>query len=74
MIIHRKPSKMKNKILPSCLHGNYGDNLGEFSNTSYGVVGAERVNSCFKLLFIVELCGIGHNTAGKPLSAAFWCR
>ena len=35
---------MKNKRLPSCLQGNYGDSLGEFCNTSYGVVGAERVN------------------------------
>ena len=39
MIIHRKLSKMKNKILPTC----YGNNFGEFSNTSYGVVRAERV-------------------------------
>ena len=44
MIIHRKVSKMKNKIFPTCLQGNYGNSLGEFSNTSYGVVGAERVN------------------------------
>ena len=43
MIIHRKLSKMKNKILPTCLQGNCGDSLGEFSNTSYGIVGAERV-------------------------------
>ena len=37
---------IKNKILPTSLQGNYGDSLGEFSNTSYhyGVVGAERVN------------------------------
>ena len=34
---------MKNKILPTCLQGNYGDSLGEFSNTSYGVVVAESV-------------------------------
>ena len=34
---------MKNKILPTCLQGNYGDSLGEFSNTSCGVVGVERV-------------------------------
>ena len=37
MIIHRKLSKMKNKILPTCLQGNYGDSLGEFSNTLYGI-------------------------------------
>ena len=44
MIIHRKLFKMKHKILPTCLQGNYGNSLGEFSNTSYGVIGAERVN------------------------------
>ena len=43
MIIHRKLSKMKNKILPTCLQENYGDSLGEISNTSYGVVGADSV-------------------------------
>ena len=43
LIIHRKLSKMKNKILPTCLQGNYRNSLGEFSNTSYGVVGAERI-------------------------------
>ena len=48
MIIHRKLSKMKNKILPTCLQGNYEDSLGEFGNTSYGVVGTERVNTYFE--------------------------
>ena len=32
--------KMKYKILLTCLQGNYRDSL-EFSNTSYGVFGAE---------------------------------
>ena len=45
MIIRKKVSKMKNKILPICLRGNYGDSLGEFSNKSYGVVGAESVKA-----------------------------
>ena len=45
MIIHRCFSKMKNKILLTCLQGNYRDSLGEFSNKSYGVFGAERVNT-----------------------------
>ena len=44
MIIHRKPSKMKDTILPTYLKGNYGDSLGEFSNTSYGTVLAEGLN------------------------------
>ena len=43
MIIQSNLSKMKNKILPTCLQENYRDSLGDFSNTSYGVVGAERV-------------------------------
>ena len=45
MIIHCNLSQMKNKILPTCLQGNYRDTLGEFRNTSYGVLGAERVNT-----------------------------
>ena len=32
LIIHSNLSKMKNKILPTCLQGNYRDSLGEFSN------------------------------------------
>ena len=46
MIICRSLSqcKMRNKILPTYLQGNYRDNLGEFSNTSDGVFWAERVN------------------------------
>ena len=30
MIKQRKLSKMKNKILPTCLQRNYEDSLGEF--------------------------------------------
>ena len=37
MIFHSNLSKIKDKILPTCLQGNYRDSLGEFSNTSYGV-------------------------------------
>ena len=43
MIKQRKLSKMKNKILPTCLQGNYEDSLGEFSIALYGAVGTERV-------------------------------
>ena len=32
------------KILSTCLQGNYRDSIGEFSNASCGVLGAERVN------------------------------
>ena len=35
---------MKSYILPNCLKGKYGYHLGEFSNTSFVVFGAERVN------------------------------
>ena len=34
---------MKNKILPTCLQGNYGDSLGELSKMSYGIAGAKNV-------------------------------
>ena len=43
MIINSNLSKMRNKILPTCLQGNYRDSLREFSNTSYGVFESERV-------------------------------
>ena len=33
MIIHSDLSKMKSIILPTCLEGNYRDNLGEFNKT-----------------------------------------
>ena len=32
LIIHTNLSKMKNKILPTCVKGNYRDSLGEFSD------------------------------------------
>ena len=32
IIIHSNLSKMKNKILPICLQGNYRDSLGGFNN------------------------------------------
>ena len=38
IIIHSNLSKMKIKILPACLQGNYRDSLGEFSNMSDGVL------------------------------------
>ena len=48
MIIRSNLSKMKNKTLPTFLQGNYRESSGEFSNTSHGVFGAERVNvPCF---------------------------
>ena len=43
MIIHSNFSKMKNKIRLTYLQGNNKDSLGEFSNTSYGKFGVERV-------------------------------
>ena len=35
--IHSNLAKIKNKILPTSLQGNYRDSLGEFSSTSCGV-------------------------------------
>ena len=55
MIIHRKLSKMKNKILPTCLQGNYGDSLGEFIKRSYGVVGVERVLKIKIALMLISI-------------------
>ena len=44
MIKQSNVSKIKDKILPTCLQGNYRHSLGEFSNMSRGVFGAERHN------------------------------
>ena len=55
MIIHSSISKMENKILPTCLEGNYRDSLGEFSKTSYSVFGAERVKYLDMQLSAVEM-------------------
>ena len=52
MIINSNFIKTINKILPTFLQGCYGDNLEEFSNTSYGVFEAERITF---LLYIVRL-------------------
>ena len=62
---------MKNKPLPTCLQGNYGDSLGEFSSTSYGVVGAERVNVGSLPVFITarvdnEPCSIRDRPVSSP--------
>ena len=35
--IHSTLSKIKKKIVPTCLQGNYRGSLGEFGNTSYGL-------------------------------------
>ena len=42
--------KLKSQILPNCLHRKYGTQLGEFTNTSFVVFGAERV----KLIYALE--------------------
>ena len=55
MIIHSNLSKMKNKILSTCLQGNYGDRLGEFINRSYGVVGVEKVLKIKIALMLISI-------------------
>ena len=45
LIIYSNLSKMKNNLVPTCLQRNYRDSLGEFSNTSYGVFGADTVKN-----------------------------
>ena len=42
MIVHSNVSNMKNKVLPTFLQGKCRDSLGEFSNTSYGVLGVNK--------------------------------
>ena len=46
MIIHNNLSKMKKKILPSRLQGNYRGSLEEFSITSYGCLGPRGLINC----------------------------
>ena len=52
MIRHRNLFEMKNKLLLTCVQGNYRDSLGEFSNRSCGALGAERFKlfsvACFR--------------------------
>ena len=50
MIIHSNLAEMKNKILPTCLQGNYRDSLGELNSTSYTVLWAERVYTVHLLI------------------------
>ena len=38
MIVYSNLSKMENKILPTCLEGNYRDSLGEFTEQLLNVV------------------------------------
>ena len=60
LIIHSNVSKMTSKISPACLRGNYRDSLGEFSNTPYGVFGAERVKGAISCDFILQQCFINN--------------
>ena len=68
MITHRKLSEMKNKILPTCLQENCGDSLGEFLNTSYGEVEAERVKLLAIFSFFLSLHNILTGTLDGSLS------
>ena len=45
MIIHSKVSKLKDKILRTCLQGNFKDSSREFSKMSYGLFGVDRVKT-----------------------------
>ena len=76
MIVHCNLSEMKNKILPTCLQGNYRDSLGEFSNTSYGVCWAEKVEHIDRVFmkfkspdyhFTVQVPSRGHIQCGRAL-------
>ena len=48
--------KMKNKILPTCLQGNYRDSLVEFNNTSHGV-GREGLTETITGNYLVGFVG-----------------
>ena len=56
MIIHSILSKIKNKVLPISLQGNYRDRLEKLSSTSYGLFGAERVSILWRFLFSLKKC------------------
>ena len=48
MIIRCNLPKMKNRVLPTFLQGNYRDSLGELSNTSLrGVFGLRGLNQSY---------------------------
>ena len=53
MIIHSNLFRIKTKFSQPVFQGNYRDSLGEFSNASYAVFGAERVN-CLFLSFLQD--------------------
>ena len=61
MIIHSNLSEMKNKILPTCLQGNYRNSLGEFRNISNGAPRpmAERTYACSPEPALVQTAGGG---------------
>ena len=61
MIIYSNLAKMEKQILSSCLQGSYRDSLGEFSNASYGVFRAERVNVLSRKQKLVKLQIYGIN-------------
>ena len=68
MIIHIYLSKIKNKNdPPTFLQGSYGENLGEFSNTSYGVFEAERLRKT--LTSFVVMTTITHHCENNGLRA-----
>ena len=71
LIIHSNLFKLKNKIFPTCLQGNYRERLGEFSITSYGVIEAERVTSKLKKIKITDFPkNVGK---GDPVQRIHWC-
>ena len=55
MIMHSNLSKINNNIFLTCLQGNYTERLREFSNTSNGVLGNERVNNQYVRVAMIRL-------------------
>ena len=63
---------MKNEIFTVCLQGRYRDSLGQFSNTSCGVFGAERVD-IYLLLAKCEVCTASYGLSFPlPFMAQAW--
>ena len=48
--------KLKSQILPNCLNRKYGAQLGELTNTSFVVFGAERVKFIYVMINVTMDC------------------
>ena len=63
---------MRIKILPTCLRGNYRDNLGELSNTSYGGFEADRFNITFTFDYKKQFQSIANGNSDSIICHYIW--